>query len=114
MLFYAYFHRPSLSRDDSVLTGKKAQRAIKKVQRDLRIKLENGQPFFTKDAIRDVRDQLRQSTKKGHKITIRGLDDMSVEFVLATGDICPCIIDDSSDDNNEYDENGEHGDIKHV
>lgn len=115
MLFYAHFHHPSLSRDDLILTGKKAQRAIKKVQRDLRTKFENGEPFFSKDAIRDVRDQLRQSTETGHKITVRGLNNMPIDFILATGDICPRIVDDSSDDDdNEDDENSENGDVKHI
>ncbi|KAF3389895.1 hypothetical protein DPV78_011651, partial [Talaromyces pinophilus] len=78
---------------------------------------ENGQPFFTKDAIRDVYCQLNRSTEKGHKITIRGLDDMLVEFTLVMGDISSRIIRGDGDDDDEKEgqekEYGEDADTKH-
>ncbi|KAI7977222.1 hypothetical protein EIK77_005854 [Talaromyces pinophilus] len=117
MLFHADYNRPGLRRDALALTGSKAKRAIKRIQRDIRTISENGRPFFTKDAIRDVCYQLNRSTEKGHKITIRGLDDMPVEFTLVTGDISSRIVRGDGDDDDEKEGQekgyGEDADTKH-
>lgn len=115
MLISALYHRPGM-RLDIALTGSKAKRAIKKVQRDLKTRSENGQPFFTKDAIRDVRDQLNRSTEKGQIITVMGLDDVPVKFTLFTGDSLSRSVDDDSEDEDDEDddEDGEKQDLKHV
>ncbi|KUL89427.1 hypothetical protein ZTR_04329 [Talaromyces verruculosus] len=94
MLFHADYNRPGFRRDDLALAGNKAKRAVKNVQRDIHTISENGQPLFTKDPIRDVRDQLNRSAEKGRKMIIRGLDDMPVEFTLVTSDMSLRIIRD--------------------
>ena len=43
MLISALYHRPGMGLDDIGLTGSKAKRAIKKVQRDLKTRSKNGQ-----------------------------------------------------------------------
>lgn len=88
-----------------VLTGKEAKKAIKKVQRNINSRFDKGQPFFTKDALRDVRDQLRRSHERGDKITVKGLDGVPVDFILSTGTIFPYYnYDDIYEDDPAYDE----------
>ncbi|PLN83144.1 hypothetical protein BDW42DRAFT_165395 [Aspergillus taichungensis] len=47
---------------------------------------EAGMPFFTKQSIREVSNQLQRSSQCGDKITVRGVDGVGVEFDVLTGE----------------------------
>jgi hypothetical protein len=85
MTFFGQYCRAGLDPDEEELTGDEAQAALEIIQRVIIGKFAEGQPFFTKDAIRDVRDQINRFTEKGQKITVEGLDGVAVEFVVETG-----------------------------
>jgi hypothetical protein len=70
----------SIEQDDyTSLEYKKA--ILQKVKSKVTTMLENDIPFFTKDAIRDVYQQIQQFTaqKKG-EISVKGLDGVVVQF----------------------------------
>ena len=48
-----------------------------------------GVPFFTKEALRDVYQQLKQATEYGQKVSVRALDGAVVDFKILTGYIQP-------------------------
>ena len=63
-----------------------------------------GTPLFTKEAIRDLDQQLEKSHERGQKVSVRGMDGAKMEFQLETGRTLPtqegsdseeflCVID---------------------
>lgn len=44
-----------------------------------------GKPFFTKEAMRDIAEQLKTRTKIGDIITIQALDGSTVELDVSQG-----------------------------
>ncbi|KAJ5413061.1 hypothetical protein N7465_005366 [Penicillium sp. CMV-2018d] len=62
------------------LTMKKAQ-AIELVKQ----RLESGQPFFTKEVLQELGEQLKSQRTKGAKVTVRSLTGMIFEGVVNLG-----------------------------
>lgn len=48
---------------------------------------DSGTPFFTKDRIRAIHDQLKKPLKKGDKISVIGLDGAKVDFDVEIGNV---------------------------
>jgi hypothetical protein len=90
MAFFDQYCRAGVDPAQGELTGNEAKAALKLIRRDLISRFVRGQPFFTKDAIRDVRDQIHRFTEQGQKITVEGLDGVPVEFVVLTGRVSRC------------------------
>lgn len=42
-------------------------------------------PFFTKDTLQDIFRQLKKSSKKGEKVSVKSLNGAMVDFELETG-----------------------------
>ncbi|WEW58642.1 hypothetical protein PRK78_004110 [Emydomyces testavorans] len=55
------------------------------IEQKIRSLYEAGCPLFTKDAIRDVSEQLKQNGDTGQEILIKGLDGTIVDFNIETG-----------------------------
>lgn len=47
---------------------------------------EAGVPFFTREAIRDINQQINRPFTPGQKILVKGLDGVSVKFDVMTGE----------------------------
>lgn len=47
----------------------------------------SGVPFFTKERIQHVHDQLKKSLRKGDKISVQGVDGVMIHFNVVTGKI---------------------------
>ena len=57
----------------------------------IRLKIQSlydaGSAYFTKDAIRDVSYQTKASRTEGQKISVRGLDGVTIDFEVEIGHI---------------------------
>ncbi|KAL5344101.1 hypothetical protein BJX70DRAFT_393522 [Aspergillus crustosus] len=51
---------------------------------------DSGKPFFTKESIREVHDQLREQPKSGDRLLVKGLDGVDVAFEIRRGDRRAC------------------------
>ncbi|RJE26816.1 hypothetical protein PHISCL_00841 [Aspergillus sclerotialis] len=47
----------------------------------------SGIPFFTKDRIRYIHEQLKKTLKKGDKVAVQGVNGVTIYFDVVTGDI---------------------------
>lgn len=46
-----------------------------------------GVPFFSKERIQHVYEQLKMSLQKGDKISVQGVDGVTINFDVVTGNI---------------------------
>ncbi|KAM5486946.1 hypothetical protein MaudMau93_004829 [Microsporum audouinii] len=60
---------------------------IKQVKSTIKALYDNGAPFFTKDALREIQEQLKGDLRVGQKISVRGLDGVTVEFDVIAGQV---------------------------
>lgn len=60
---------------------------IKQVKSTIKALYDNGVPFFTKDALREIQEQLEGDLRVGQKISVRGLDGVTVEFDVIAGQV---------------------------
>ena len=51
----------------------------------IRALFDAGTPFYTKEVIRDVCQQLEKFGGKGQKVSVRGLDGVIVDFDVESG-----------------------------
>lgn len=47
----------------------------------------SGIPFFTKERIQHIHEQLKKTLKKGDKVAVQGVDGVTIYFDVVTGDI---------------------------
>jgi hypothetical protein len=47
--------------------------------------LKTGKPFFPRDAIQAIHDQLRGPIARGDEILVKALDDATMAFMVRTG-----------------------------
>ncbi|KAI9770346.1 MAG: hypothetical protein M1839_003223 [Geoglossum umbratile] len=71
--------------DETMSEDKATAEAISKIQ----WLYDSGTPLFTKETIRDLCQQLEKFSKKGEKVSVRGLDGVAVDFEVENG----CTID---------------------
>ncbi|KAL1957077.1 hypothetical protein VTO42DRAFT_6335 [Malbranchea cinnamomea] len=50
---------------------------------------DEGVPLFTRESIRDVYEQLKESNGSGRQISVRALDGTIVKYTLNVGSVCP-------------------------
>ena len=67
----------------------KYSQEIADVQLNVRTWYDSGAPFFTKQAIQDLQNQLQSSLQTGEKIVIKGLDGKIIEVENETGKVFP-------------------------
>lgn len=48
-----------------------------------------GTPLYTKEAIRDIDQQLEKCVQRGEKVLVRGLDGIMVDFEIESGRTFP-------------------------
>lgn len=48
---------------------------------------DSGIPFFTKERIQRIHEQLKKSLKGGDNISVEGVDGVMINFDVVTGDI---------------------------
>ncbi|EGD93097.1 hypothetical protein TESG_00653 [Trichophyton tonsurans CBS 112818] len=48
---------------------------------------DDGVPLFTKSALREIQKQLTSDLRAGQKVSIKGIDGVTVEFDVKTGDV---------------------------
>ncbi|EFR04284.1 hypothetical protein MGYG_07293 [Nannizzia gypsea CBS 118893] len=59
---------------------------INKIRSDIQAMYDAGVPFFTRDSIRDVYEQLKGDLRQGRTISVRGLDGVMVDYDIKVGD----------------------------
>jgi hypothetical protein len=65
---------------DEELTRKNAEASLK-----IRSLFDAGVPFYTKEDIRNICQQLEELSEKGQKVSVRGVDGVMVDFEIKTG-----------------------------
>lgn len=74
---------------DKMISAGETVRKITAATAKIRSLFEAGVPFYTKEAIRNVLQQLERSGEKGQKVSVRGLDGVIVDFEIETGITLP-------------------------
>lgn len=70
------------------LTTRERNAELKKVKANIKTLYDKGIPFFTKDAIQNVHQQLKDCIAQGQgKISVKGLDGNVVEFGVEIGQV---------------------------
>jgi len=85
-MHYRTFYEAVDGSDLAFITGE-ATTKFSKVCLKIRSVFDAGVPFYTKDAIREVCQQIEKSGRKGEKISVRGLDGVPIQFSVHTGDV---------------------------
>ncbi len=74
--------------DQTTPTGEIVGKAAQMVSR-IRSMYDAGVPFFTKEAIRDLAQQLERAGTTGQKVSVRRLDGVMVDFDINTELVYP-------------------------
>jgi len=84
-----YAYSGGASCRDGATPAEEIVRKWPEVTLKIRSLFDAGTPFFTKEVIRDVCQQLEKFGGKGQKVSVRGLDGVIVDFDIESGLILP-------------------------
>jgi hypothetical protein len=85
-MYYCSFYGAADSTESVSIMGE-ATPKIAEACLKIRSIFDAGVPFYTKDAIREICQQIEKSSKKGQKISVRALDGVHVDFEVHTGQV---------------------------